>query len=263
MPIDQNLARATVRSNKGALIKWTIIGLSVAVVAPVAFLVLKGIVGLAAAGIVGLSAINFGPVIAMKLANQKVKAVIVEAQTNPIETLYNELSEKRQAAEKFKESITAFRTEVKNFADRTEQFRKQYPDDAARFDAQLDTMNKLLAFREGRYKQVQDELKRFSDAIDRARALWDMSQSAQRMNKIAGLQTGDVFAQIKTDAALDSVMNSVNKAFSEMETSLMENPEVRQANAQASAVLPSPDTGAVANSALRIASPQAGNGDVR
>jgi uncharacterized protein with gpF-like domain len=58
-----------------------------------------------------------------------------------------------------------------------------------------------------------------------------MSQSAQRMNKIAGMQSSDTFAQIKTHAALDSVMNSVNKAFSEMETSLMENSEVQQAKA--------------------------------
>jgi cysteinyl-tRNA synthetase len=120
---------------------------------------------------------------------------------------------------------------VKNFASRTEEFKKQYPDDVARFESQLATMNKLLTYRESRYKQVQDELKNFSNAIDRAKALWDMSQSAQRMNRLAGMQTSDTFERIKTDAAIDSVTSSVNKAFSEMETSLMENPEVQQAQA--------------------------------
>jgi septal ring factor EnvC (AmiA/AmiB activator) len=226
----------TFSQTKYRVVKWAIIALCIAIGAPLAILLVKGLVGLVLAAVIGLAAINFGPVIAMKFANQKVKMVVAEAKNNPIETLYNELAEKQEAAEKFKKSITDFRTEVKNFADKTVQFKKQYPEDAARFEAQLATMNKLLAFREGRYKQVQDELKRFADAIDRARALWDMSQSAQRMNKIAGLQTSDTFAQIKTDAALDSVMNSVNKAFSEMETSLMENAEVQQAKAAATEI---------------------------
>ena len=186
----------------------------------------------------------------MKFANQKVKMFVNEAKSNPIETLYNELAEKQEGAERFKKSITDFRTEVKNFEDKTAQFKKQYPEDAARFETQLATMRKLLAFREGRYKQVQDELKRFSDAIDRAKALWDMSQSAQRMNKIAGMQSSDTFAQIKTDAALDSVMNSVNKAFSEMETSLMESAEVQQAKAAT-------EIGAISQPAQQLGSPAA------
>ncbi|MBC8831687.1 hypothetical protein IAI13_35805, partial [Escherichia coli] len=72
--------------------------------------------------------------------------------------------------QKFADSITAFRTEVKNFENKTELFEKQYPDDAPRFRSQLDTMKQLLAFREGRYKQVQAELKNFASAIDRAKA---------------------------------------------------------------------------------------------
>ena len=122
---------------------------------------------------------------------------------------------------------------MKNFESKTELFEKQYPDDAPRFRQQLDTMKQLLSFREGRYKQVQAELKNFASAIDRAKAMWDMSQAAQQMNKLAGRQASDTFEQIKTDVAVDSVMRSVNKAFSEMETSLMDNPEVKQAQQQA------------------------------
>ena len=59
--------------------------------------------------------------------------------------------------------------------------------------------------------------------------MWDMSQAAQRMNKVAGQQSGDTFEQIKTEASIDSVMKSVNMAFSQMETALLDNPEVKQA----------------------------------
>jgi hypothetical protein len=225
--------QVTINKKKAALIKWGIIAAGVAVAAPAALLLLQGLVALITAAVIGLAAIYFAPVVAMKFANQKVKMMMSEAQTNPIETLYNQLAEKQEAASKYQKSITDFRTEVKNFEDKMQAFAKQYPDDATRFQAQLDTMHKLLAFREERYRQVKAELANFSSAIDRAKAMWDMSQAAQKMNAIAGKQSGDTFAQIKTDAAIDSVMRSVNKAFSEMETSLQDSPEVQQAQAAA------------------------------
>ncbi|MEQ5842086.1 hypothetical protein N0A02_21840 [Paraburkholderia acidicola] len=253
MSKDMTTGNSGTNQSKVKLIKWGIIGLGIIVVAPLVVLLVKGLIGLIAAAVIGLAAINFAPVIAMKFANQKVKMMVNEAGTNPIETLYNQLAEKEQAAQKFKDSITGFRTEVANFATKTAQFKKQYPDDAERFEAQLATMNKLLTFREQRYKQVQSELQNFSNAIDRAKALWDMSQSAQRMNKIAGMQTSNTFEQIKTDAAIDAVTNSVNKAFSEMETSLMDNPEVQQAQQAANASLLTAGSGA---SPTPLASPQ-------
>jgi hypothetical protein len=220
-------------NSKAKLIKWAIIVAGVAIAAPAALFILKGVLALAAAAFVGLGSIYLAPVVAMKFANQKVKMMVAEAQTNPIETLINQLDQKRQDAQRFADSITTFRTEVKNFEAKTTVFEKSYPDDAARFKSQLATMKQLLAFREGRYKQVQDELTNFAHAIDRAKAMWEMSQAAQQMNRIAGRQSSDTFEQIKTDAAVDSVMKSVNRAFSEMETSLLDNPEVKQAQAAA------------------------------
>ncbi|CAE6963169.1 hypothetical protein [Paraburkholderia domus] len=217
----------TARRAKAA--KWIVIATGVAIGAPAALLLLKGLIALVAAGLVGLAAIYLGPVVEMKLRNARVKMVVQEAQTNPVETLINQLADKRQSAGEFADRITAFRTEVKSFEVKVSLFKKQYPDDAPRFDAQLATMQQLLHFREDRYRQVTAELNNFSHAIDRARAMWDMSQAAQRMNKVAGQQAGDAFEQIKTDASIDSVMRSVNTAFSQMETALLDNPEVKQA----------------------------------
>ena len=113
-------------SGKVKLIKWAIIIAGVAIAAPAALFILKGVIALVTAGVIGLGAIYFAPVVAMKFANQKVKMIVQEAQANPIETLINQLAEKRQAAQKFADSITAFRTEVKNFESKTELFEKQY-----------------------------------------------------------------------------------------------------------------------------------------
>ena len=211
--------------------KWTKIGIAagaIIVVAPLTYLLITGLIGLAIAGVLALGIINFAPVLSMKFANWKVKAIVHEARENPIETLVNQLSDKQQALEKFKESITKFRTEVANFSEKIITFKAQYPEEATKFEAQLAGMNRLLAFRQDKYKEAKKGVEKFERAIDRARALWDMSQEAQRMNKYASLQTGDPFEQIKTDVALESVVTSVNTAFSELETALMDSDDVTQ-----------------------------------
>lgn len=220
-----NLAR--IRQAK--LAKWVVIGVGVVVLAPAALLLLKGIVALAAAGIVGLGAIYLGPVVEMKLKNARVKMTVAEAEKNPIETLLNQLLVKRQAAGDFAQRITDFRAEISGFKDKVARFSQQYPEDAPRFADQLKTMQQLLAFREDRYRQLNQELDKFAAAIERAKAMWAMSQAAQRMNAVAGQAAGDDFEKIKTDAAIDSVMKSVNTAFSQMETALLDNAEVKQA----------------------------------
>lgn len=240
-------------ARKAKLVKWGIYALGILVAAPLALYLLKGIIALALAGVAGLAAIYLAPVAEMKVRNLQVKMVAAEATTNPIETLLNQLADKQRAAGEFAQRITDFRTEVKNFAGKFDGYKKQYPEDAPQFEAQLATMQQLLHYREERYQEVKVELDNFSHAIERAKAMWDMSQAAQRMNKAAGKQAGDVFEKIKTDAAIDSVMKSVNSAFSQMETALLDNPEVQQARAAALAqpilatdariAIPAPRTG--------------------
>ena len=222
------------------MVEVGVIIVACAVAAPLAFLAVKGIVGMLLAGGLGLLGINAAPVVAAKLSNAKNRAldaevvnniskVVKAAEVNPIETLIQQSMEKRQASDAFKQAISAFSTEVKNFADQIKEFGKEYPDDVARFQSQLDAMNKLLTFRQDRYKQLQKELDNFDSCIKRAQAMWKMSQAAQKMNKMAGVELADPFVKIKADAAIDSVMTSMNRAFSEMETALLDNKEVQQA----------------------------------
>lgn len=220
--------------------KWGFIALAAAIAAPIALFASLGLIGIAIAAGIGLLGINAAPVVALKLSNWKYRAMDAErvehiekvvdaAAANPIETLIHQSNEKRQASDQFRQAITMFRTEVKNFADQIAGFAKEYPDDVARFELQLAAMNKLLKYREDRYKQLQVELDNFDSAIKRAQAMWKMSQAAQKMNKLAGVELGDPFEKIKADSAINSVMTSMNKAFAEMETALLDNKEVQQA----------------------------------
>jgi len=224
----------------GKYVKWGALLLFCAAIAPIVFLAIQGLAGLLIAGGIALVGYHAAPVLSKIAYNAKMRALEAEdvsniakvsnaAAVNPIETLLNQAMEKRQASDQFRTSITAFRTEVKNFSDQIAQFAREYPDDVARFQMQKDAMDKLLKFREDRYKQLQIELDNFDAAIKRAQAMWKMSQAAQKMNKLAGVELADPFEKIKADSAINSVMTSMNKAFAEMETALLDNKEVQQA----------------------------------
>lgn len=236
-----NVAEKALQKEKlTKLAKYGVIGLAGLLFAPIAFMTIGGMIGLGVAAIVAYIGYSMAPVVAVKIANAKYRALdaervdhIAKVQTaaaeNPIETLIIQSQQKRDASDKFKLSITTFRTEVKNFEDQLKTFAREYPEDVDRFKNQLEAMNKLLAFRESRYKQLQVELDNFDEAIKRAQAMWKMSQAAQKMNKMAGMEVGDQFEKIKADSAINSVMTSMNRAFSEMETALLDNKEVQQA----------------------------------
>lgn len=230
------------------MVKFGLIGLFCAVAAPVAWLAVTGIAGMLAA--VGVAAVgyNLAPVVALKLANAKYRALDAEkvshltkvqsaAAENPIQTLQLEYDARVKSTDRFKQGITEFRTEIKNYQDQVKQFETEYPEDAKSFKDQLAAMMANLKAREEKYKAVQEELVKFDNTIKRMNAMWKMALATQKMNKLAGMNTGDEFARIKTEAAVDSVMSGVNKAFAEMETEMMVNKKAPALTNNASPVL--------------------------
>ncbi len=220
--------------------KWGIGLLAVAVLAPVAWLAVSGMVGVGLALAIALVGVNAGPVLAEKLANAKYRALDAEAVAhvekvtsaaaeNPIETMQLQLIQKQKDATKFSESLTIFRTEIKNFSDQIDVFGKDYAEEVPKYKETLAIMQNRLKVREARYQDVQDAIKLFEDGIKKMKALWKMALAAQKMNQVAGMEVKDPFAKIKEDSAIDSVMNSLNKAFAEMETSMLDNKEIQQA----------------------------------
>jgi len=203
-------------------VKWALGLVGLAVIAPVTFLAIQGLAGLIVAGVLTLATINFAPVVAMKFSNWKVKGIVAEAKTNPIETMINQAAQRKAALDRTKESITSTRVEVTTFKRKAEIMAKKYPTEAATFQQQAAKMERLLLFRVEKWQKAQAELKVYYDTIEKARAMWEMSQEAQKLNKLAGVQEGDFMEKLKTDVSLESVNKSLETAFSEMETALME-----------------------------------------
>jgi hypothetical protein len=206
---------------KIALIIGALIGCII--IAPIIGMLIQGMVGLVVAGIVALITIQLAPWFADVIANWRLKLIKHEASKNPVETLQNDFIKRQAALASFAEAITNFATAIKNFNDKLAGFKKQWTDEeATKFTEQLDKMKQLLELRRRKYSEAEQALQEYSIQIKKAESIWIMGQEAAKMTAAAGMTDEDFLQKLKVDTALDSVSSTMNRAFAELETSLME-----------------------------------------
>ena len=220
------------QQNVARIVKVAVMLLVCAVLGPLAYLAIKGIVGLAVFGALAFIGYNVAPVIALKVANAKYRAidsekiahiqkVVKTAAENPIETATGQSQAYKARAAKYLEGITAYSTEVNNFETMTADFAKKYPETAPRYREQLITMKKALAYKNDKYKELIENIKLMDDKIAFLTANWKMSQALIKVNALGGVDSADPMEQLKADAAIDAVVNSINRAFAEMDASVL------------------------------------------
>jgi uncharacterized membrane-anchored protein YhcB (DUF1043 family) len=215
----------TVDAKKAAVIKWSIIGVCCVVAAPLAIVLLKGVLALGAAALCLAFGVLIGPGIADKMAIQRIKMAVDDAEKNPIENLQNEYNQMELDAKQFEKEVTAFAAEADSFDQQTQDFKKEFPADAPMFDKQLKAYRDLQVYKEQAFQQALSDLKNMAGVVKRAKALWKMSQATERMNKLAGARDEDVFARIRKETALDSVRTATNASFAQVRVALLKTVE--------------------------------------
>lgn len=196
--------------------------------APVIFLSIKGLAGLIVASALAYTAIHFVPWFSDVVANWRLKAIKHEAAKNPIETLENDYRIKANNLTISGENIKKFGSSVNQYESEVVEFSKKYPDRAATYKMQLDKMRDLLTIRKNKYLEAKKGLKEYELEIDRVRSEWKMSQAALLLAKEAGVSEDDFFNQIKAATALDSVQESLNMAFADLDFCLMEEDDQKK-----------------------------------
>lgn len=204
-----------------ALVKLLALGVTGFFVAPVIFITIKGLLGLIVAAAIGSLMICFAPAVGAKLANWRLKALKAEASVNPIETLENQYSERSHALDAFLVNIKEFYAEIQNFHSEIEAYKTQFPNVECRFEPQYHKMVSLFRNRTEKYKSVQSSLKDFATVIEQKRSEWKVAQAAAKMSKAAGVGE-DFLSKLMADTAIDSVQTGLNKAFAELEVSLLD-----------------------------------------
>ena len=201
-------------------VKWGLGLVGAALIAPVAFLAVQGLVGLIVAGVLGMTIVHGAPVLSMKFANWKLAGMKDEARRNPIETRQNIALQARERIRQAEGELTSFATEVRNFADQVKELRREQPDDAADFDEQLRNLQRLLELKRSGLSDARAKADEFEAATERAARKWKVAQSAIRMQKLSGAMEDDAMNKLLAAESLDSVQTAMNRALSELDSVL-------------------------------------------
>lgn len=139
------------------------------------------------------------------------------AEQNPIETLTTLLIAKKQAFKEFEDSVVQAATARSNFAQKVETFKKRYPLRAPEFEKQLSRMTDLVERKKVALADAQQSLTDGDMKLEEMKAYYEMSKDAIEANRAAGMDTGDAFEKLKADTACDTVFESMNRAFAQLE----------------------------------------------
>jgi hypothetical protein len=210
--------------------KWKLIlgGLGILVIAPLTTTLLWGVVGLLAVilgAVIGLSTIAFAPVFSMKLANARIKAIMAEADKNPIETMVAiDIARTQEMAEK-DQHLEDWDTELSNFDDEVIAMKKDYPEEAGKYERISAQMHDAL--KEARKEQAHARLDlcEFEQAIKKAKMLYKMALAAQRVTAFSKSAEEKVLENIKTEIAFDSVRSNLNRSFARLNTAMTRRQE--------------------------------------
>jgi len=190
--------------------------------APFAILTIKGLISLVVVAVIGLGVVNIGiPWLGVTLANWRLKALKAAAAANPIETLENQYADREAALVKIRDNIKQSYAVLQDLYQQIQDHNQRYPGSPSQYTEKYNKLKQLIELRGKKYKQAQANLAQFAELIDEKRSDWKIAQTMAAANKLANVGQ-DFQAKLLQDTALSTVQDGLNLAFSELETSLLD-----------------------------------------
>lgn len=217
---DQHLIEKT-RLKYEFFAKVAIASVTIFLIAPFVFTLIKGIIGLAAAVAISAVIIAITPAVSLAIANLRVSLLKLEATKNPVETLENELNLRTVQLQEKRRSIETSTEKYKTFEAHVSSLKLKYPEEAAKFDDQLAKLAQLLDLKRSAYKTASSDLARFAEVVEKAAAIWQVTQALSAANNSEN-PTENFYSTLRTKTALDSVQISLNHSFAALETTLLD-----------------------------------------
>jgi hypothetical protein len=190
-------------------------------VAPFIFAAIGGMIGLAIAGVVGLVAINLAPSVAVAVANWRLKALKAVAAANPIETLENRYQDRQSALAGIRENIKKSYSVLQELYAQIQEHSEKYPNRPSQYLEKYNKLKALIELRGKKYKQAQTNLVTFGELIEEKRSDWKIAQTMAAASELANVGE-DFTSKLLQDTALNTIQDGLNMAFSELETSLLD-----------------------------------------
>lgn len=201
-----------------------VVGLCVAgfLFAPIALLTIQGLISLIVVAVIALAVINVGiPWFAVSLANWRLKALKAAASANPIETLENRYKDRQDALLGIRENIKQSYSVLQGLYSQIQEHSEKYPNRPSQYLDKYNKLKALIELRGKKYKQAQKNLVAFGELIEEKRSDWKIAQTMAEASKLANVGE-DFQSKLLQDTALNTIQDGLNMAFSELETSLLD-----------------------------------------
>ncbi|MEY2874636.1 MAG: hypothetical protein RLZZ373_2007 [Pseudomonadota bacterium] len=194
---------------------------SALVVAPVVFTIVQGMVGLMVAGALGMAGVQLAPVLALKLANLRLRLMQGEARGSPLPTLENLLLDRRAALTEASVQLQNAIAQIDAFVDQAGEFARRNPDAAPRWLERAGRATQLREQKKRALRTAAESVAAFEQEVDRARTEWALVEAERALSSSLGATRGDPMEQLLERTALDSVRLEMNRAFASLETELV------------------------------------------
>lgn len=190
--------------------------------APLAYATITGLVSLVTVGVIGLLVVNVGvPWFSVSLANWRLKALKATAIANPIETLENDYKKKQENLAQSRENIKASYAILETLYSQIQEHANKYPNRPSQYLDKYNKLKSLIELRGNKYKQAQSNLVKYSELIEEKRSDWNIAKTMAQASELANV--GEEFqSKLLQDTALSTIQTGLNVAFSELETSLLD-----------------------------------------
>lgn len=154
--------------------------------------------------------------------NRHLATLKAEARKNPIEQLQNYLQDKDRQLRSYQKFVVEIGTQVKSTADMLADRKKAKPDrDYSKKDQAVTAMNAAYQFHLGMVGKGKQALEKLTEAIEDAKFDYKFGQAGQAaMQNMQALEGKDLLNEMLAAESFDSVRDTFNSVFSEIETQI-------------------------------------------
>lgn len=204
--------------------KWATIGLigvTGLVVAPVIFLAIKGIIGLAVAAVLAGAGMAVAPAVSQWFANMKFKSLETVINYQPVLTLKARAEERWKELDIQRNLLTEQRTALEEFTLKAKGFIKQFPEEAQDWQQRIRDYEQIFAYRVDLFKKAKIETEKFMVTVDKAQGIYDMAVLDAKMSKSFG-KARDFMSIFKEKTAFDAIDKANSQAIASLKMALVD-----------------------------------------
>lgn len=184
-----------------------------------------GLIGLGIAAGIAVAGVNLAPVLAMKMANIRMKAIMDEARKHPIETMLTIYTDNMKTIKEADDKIRKLAARLLDFRDKAKEFSVRYPQRAAQYNQMITNMQAVLDRWVAKQRTAKSNAKLYADKIEEAKAVYEMGKEAAGLQELVGDAEKEVTQNILKQVSFDEVNHTFNMAVAELSLDVDTSPD--------------------------------------